>query len=90
MQAIKEKIQDMKAMKSVKAEARAEEKQEKELAKSHMEIAHEARLAKEAEAEMELHAAKANRKAQKELAKHGAKSPNPTVIDPNHPDYTAH
>ncbi|CAM8987435.1 hypothetical protein QQ045_007300 [Rhodiola kirilowii] len=70
MQAIKDKISDMKAMREVKAEARAEEQAEKDIAKARMEIAHEARLAKEAEAKMELHVAKAGEKAQREIAKH--------------------
>ena len=43
---------------------------EKEIAKARMDIAHEVRLAKEAEAKMDLHAAKAGERAQKEMAKH--------------------
>ncbi|KAK3195305.1 hypothetical protein Dsin_026615 [Dipteronia sinensis] len=70
MQAVKEKLQDMSAMRKVKAEAKAEEKAEKDMAKARMNIAHEVRLAREAEAEMELHVAKAAEKADKELAKH--------------------
>ncbi|MED6111977.1 hypothetical protein PIB30_057374 [Stylosanthes scabra] len=53
MQAIKEKIQDIKESRKAKAELKAEEKAEKELAKARMDIAHEARLAREAEAEMD-------------------------------------
>ncbi|KAH7576124.1 hypothetical protein ACOSP7_003764 [Xanthoceras sorbifolium] len=70
MQAVKEKLQDMNAMRKVKAEARAEEQAEKDLAKARMNIAHEVRLAKEAEAEMELHVSKAAEKVDKEMAKH--------------------
>ncbi|KAI9180943.1 hypothetical protein LWI28_009574 [Acer negundo] len=70
MQAVKEKLQDMSAMRKVKAEAKAEEKAEKDIAKARMNIAHEVRLAREAEAEMELHVAKAADKADKEIAKH--------------------
>ncbi|KAK0580435.1 hypothetical protein LWI29_001962 [Acer saccharum] len=70
MQAVKEKLQDMSAMRKVKAEAKAEEKAEKDMAKARMNIAHEIRLAREAEAEMELHVAKAADKADKEIAKH--------------------
>ncbi|KAL9682416.1 hypothetical protein QQ045_014214 [Rhodiola kirilowii] len=70
MQAIKDKISDMKVMNQVKAEARAEEKAEKDIAKARMEVAHEARLAKEAEGEMKLHVSKAAEKAEREVAKH--------------------
>ncbi|KAK2650929.1 hypothetical protein Ddye_018418 [Dipteronia dyeriana] len=70
MQAVKEKLQDMSAMRKVKAEAKAEEKAEKDMAKARMNIAHEVRLAREAEAEMELHIAKAADKADKEIGKH--------------------
>ncbi|XP_028787280.1 late embryogenesis abundant protein 6 [Neltuma alba] len=68
--AVKEKIQDMTALRSAKAEAKAEEQAEKDIAKARMEVAHEIRLAKEAEAAMELHAAKAQQKASQEMAKH--------------------
>uniref|UniRef100_A0A7N0TJ46 Uncharacterized protein n=1 Tax=Kalanchoe fedtschenkoi TaxID=63787 RepID=A0A7N0TJ46_KALFE len=74
MQAIKEKITDMKVMNKVKSEAKAEEKAEKDIAKARMEIAHEARLAKEAEAKMELHVAKAGDKAEREIAKHSQRT----------------
>ncbi|XP_050237369.1 late embryogenesis abundant protein 6-like [Mercurialis annua] len=70
MQAVKEKLHDMSAMRKAKADAKAEEKGEKELAKARVEIAHEVRMAREAEAEMELHVAKAGEKAHKEIAKH--------------------
>ncbi|XAR54251.1 hypothetical protein NMG60_11029297 [Bertholletia excelsa] len=69
MQAIKDKINDMKEMQKVKAEIKAEEKAEKDLAKARTDIAHEMRLAKEAEAEMELHVAKAGRRVDREIAK---------------------
>lgn len=45
-------------------------KAEKELAKARVEIAHEVRLAREAEAEMELHVAKAGQKVENQIAKH--------------------
>ncbi|KAI3418643.1 uncharacterized protein J3R85_013591 [Psidium guajava] len=71
MQAIKEKLSDMSHTRKVKAEARAEEKAEKEYAKARAAVAHEVRLAREAEAEMDKHVTKAERLAQKELEKHG-------------------
>ncbi|KAL1352906.1 hypothetical protein HN51_016875 [Arachis hypogaea] len=77
MQAIKEKIQDIKESRKAKAELKAEEKAEKELAKARMDIAHEARLAKEAEAEMDRHVAKASEIAEKEITKHQANKSNP-------------
>ncbi|KAJ4825844.1 hypothetical protein Tsubulata_023354 [Turnera subulata] len=69
MQAVKEKLHDMSAMRKAKADAKAEEKAEKDLAKARLEVAHEVRLAREAEAEMALHAAKAGEKVDKEMAK---------------------
>ncbi|KAL8028618.1 hypothetical protein ABFS82_14G170400 [Erythranthe guttata] len=63
MQAIKEKLNDLSAMRKAKAEAREEEKAEKELAKARVEVAHEVRMAKEAEAAMDLHVHKAVEKA---------------------------
>ncbi|OVA01279.1 hypothetical protein BVC80_1653g91 [Macleaya cordata] len=44
--------------------------EEKELAKARVGIAKEIRKAKEAEAEMDLHVAKAGQKAEREIAKH--------------------
>lgn len=41
-----------------------------------MDVAHEVRLAKEAEAEMELHVAKAGQKVEREAAKNAPKKPN--------------
>ncbi|KAB5527846.1 hypothetical protein DKX38_021693 [Salix brachista] len=70
MQAVKDKLHDMTAMRKAKAEAKAEEKTEKELAKARMDVAHEVRLAREAEAEMELHVAKAGQRVEREIAKH--------------------
>ncbi|CAK7349251.1 unnamed protein product [Dovyalis caffra] len=70
MQAIKDKLNDMSTMRKVKAEAKAEEKAEKEMAKTRMDVAHEVRLAKEAEGQMELHVAKAEKKIEREIAKH--------------------
>ncbi|XP_011010743.1 PREDICTED: uncharacterized protein LOC105115528 [Populus euphratica] len=70
MQAVKDKLHDMTTMRKAKAEAKAEEKAEKELAKARMDVAHEVRLAREAEAEMELHVAKAGQRVEREIAKH--------------------
>ncbi|KAL2337265.1 hypothetical protein Fmac_011711 [Flemingia macrophylla] len=70
MQAVKEKLQDMNAIRKAKAEARAEEKAEKEIAKARMDVAHEVRLAKEAEAAMDLHVAKAGKRVDNEITKH--------------------
>ncbi|KAG6628424.1 late embryogenesis abundant protein 6-like [Carya illinoinensis] len=76
MQAVKDKLQDMNDMRKAKAAAKEEEKAEKDLAKARMEVAHEVRLAKEAEAAMELHVARAGEKAEREEAKHAPKNPN--------------
>ncbi|CAN4110525.1 unnamed protein product [Withania somnifera] len=70
MQAIKDKFNDMSAMRKAKAEAKEEEKAEKELAKARVEAAHEIRLAKEAEAAMHLHVNKAAEKIAREEEKH--------------------
>ncbi|KAE9463010.1 hypothetical protein C3L33_05077, partial [Rhododendron williamsianum] len=77
MQTVKEKLSDMKEMRKVKAEAKAEEQAERELAKARVDIAHEVRLAREAEASMELHVAKAGKKAEREIAKHTANHNQP-------------
>ncbi|KAI4355993.1 hypothetical protein L6164_000047 [Bauhinia variegata] len=74
MQTVKEKIQDMKEMRQAKAEAKAEEKAEKELAKARVEIAHEVRLAKEAEAAMDMHADKAIKRADAETEKYATRN----------------
>ncbi|KAI4370863.1 hypothetical protein MLD38_019164 [Melastoma candidum] len=76
MQAIKDKINDMKITRKAKADAKAEEKAEKELAKARVEVAHEVRLAKEAEASMDLHVAKASERVDKEIAKHSGGADN--------------
>ncbi|XP_038878054.1 late embryogenesis abundant protein 6-like [Benincasa hispida] len=70
MQAVKDKLHDISVMRKAKAEAKAEEKAEKELAKARVEVAHEVRLAREAEAAMDLHVAKAGMKAEKEMTKY--------------------
>ncbi|KAG8363513.1 hypothetical protein BUALT_Bualt19G0030100 [Buddleja alternifolia] len=70
MQSIKEKLNDMSALRKAKAEAREEEKEEKEIAKSRVEVAHEVRMAREAEAAMDLHVNKAAEKAAKHDRKH--------------------
>ncbi|KAJ1432728.1 Late embryogenesis abundant protein [Sesbania bispinosa] len=94
MQAVKEKLQDMNAMRKAKSEARAEEKAEKEIAKARIEIAHEVRLAKEAEAAMDLHVSRAGERAEKEIAKHTSNNnPNDDVgmnsmETTNQPPYT--
>ncbi|PWA64099.1 late embryogenesis abundant protein, LEA-25/LEA-D113 [Artemisia annua] len=69
MQTIKDKVTDFKATSKVRSEAKQEEKAEKELAKSRVEVAHEIRLAREAEASMDAHVNKAMEKA----AQHDAK-----------------
>ncbi|KAJ4727358.1 Late embryogenesis abundant protein [Melia azedarach] len=74
MQAIKDKMNDMSAMRKAKADAKSEERAERDLAKARVNVAHEVRLAKEAEAEMDLHVAKATEKAEKEIAKHSPES----------------
>ncbi|KAK1401417.1 hypothetical protein POM88_001022 [Heracleum sosnowskyi] len=55
MQAVKEKLQDMNHLQKAKAEAREEEKAEKDFVKARLEVAHEEHLAKEAEATMNMH-----------------------------------
>ncbi|XP_056174047.1 late embryogenesis abundant protein 6-like [Syzygium oleosum] len=75
MQAIKEKLSEMNTARKVKAEARADEKAEKDYAKARAGVAHEVRLAREAEADMDKHVNKAERLARKELAKHGDGGP---------------
>ncbi|XP_074283454.1 uncharacterized protein LOC141608000 [Silene latifolia] len=72
MQAIKEKINEYSTMKKVKAELRAEEKEEVEKAEARKEIAKEVRKAKEAEAEMDMHVAKAADVADDHIAKQAA------------------
>ncbi|KAI3826866.1 hypothetical protein L1987_00925 [Smallanthus sonchifolius] len=69
MQAIKDKITDLNATRKARSEAKHEEKAEKDLAKSRAEVAHEIRLAREAEASMDMHVNKAVEKA----AQHDAK-----------------
>ncbi|KAK1413400.1 hypothetical protein QVD17_35173 [Tagetes erecta] len=69
MQTIKDKITDMNATRKARSEAKQEEKAEKDLAKSRAEVAHEIRLAREAEASMDMHVNKAVEKA----AQHDAK-----------------
>ncbi|RDX68669.1 Late embryogenesis abundant protein 6, partial [Mucuna pruriens] len=89
MQAVKEKLQDMNALRKAKAEAKAEEKAEKEIAKARMDVAHQVRLAKEAEATMGLHVEKAGKKVDKEISKHTHNNPNAGLIDKNSTDGTA-
>ncbi|KAL6964886.1 hypothetical protein U1Q18_035939 [Sarracenia purpurea var. burkii] len=88
MQTVKDKLNEMKEMRKVKAEAKAEEKAEKELAKAKVDIAHEIRLAREAEGAMELHVAKAGEKAEREITKHAANQ-SPSSITQPQPDFGA-
>jgi len=70
---------------------------EKEIAQARVDIAHEVRLAKEAEAEMDLHVAKAGERAEKEIEKHQSTNPNAnqdananaTTMPSNDSTYTA-
>ncbi|XP_057800302.1 late embryogenesis abundant protein 6-like [Salvia miltiorrhiza] len=71
MQAIKEKINDLKEIRKAKAEAKEGEKAERELARARLEVAHEVRMAREAEAAMDYHVQKAAEKA----AEHEKKFP---------------
>ena len=81
MQAVKDKLQDMNAMRKAKAEAKAEEKAEKEIMQARKDIAKEVRLAKEAEAAMDLHVTKAGERAEKEIEKHAPIDRNENSID---------
>ena len=92
MQAIKEKLNDMGAMRKAKAEAKEEEKAEKEVAKTRVQVAHEVRLAREAEAAMDLHVSKAAEKIAQQEAKqthytdqqYGEGMQDPYGRDPSH------
>ncbi|CAH9127178.1 unnamed protein product [Cuscuta epithymum] len=82
MQAIKEKLNDMSAIRKAKTAAKEEEKAEKEYAKARMEVAHEVRMAREKEAEMDYYVAKAADKAAQHEAKHchdDAEQPPPSA-----------
>ncbi|KAL7083451.1 hypothetical protein ACP275_14G163200 [Erythranthe tilingii] len=70
MQAIKEKLSDINAMRKAKAEAKEEERAEKELAKVKGQVAYEVRMAREAEAAMDRHVSKAAEKAAEYERKH--------------------
>nr|DAD18146.1 TPA_asm: hypothetical protein HUJ06_019609 [Nelumbo nucifera] len=78
MQAVREKLSDISAMRKAKAEAKAEEKVEKEIARARVQMAHELRKAKEAEAKMDLHVDKAAQKAEEQIAKHSPSPPTHT------------
>ncbi|XVE90843.1 hypothetical protein DITRI_Ditri20bG0108700 [Diplodiscus trichospermus] len=78
MQAIKEKLHDLGEMRKAKAEAKAEEKAQKDMAKARVDIAHEVRMAREAEAEMDMHVSKA-----KELADKYGSEQSPQHHSPN-------
>lgn len=56
---------------------------EKEIAQARVDIAHEVRLAKEAEAQMDLHVTKAGERAEKEIEKHSSTNPNAANPDVN-------
>ncbi|KAJ8573455.1 hypothetical protein K7X08_009966 [Anisodus acutangulus] len=88
MQAIKEKFNDMSAMRKAKAEAKEEEKAEKELAKARVEVAHEVRLAREAEAAMDLHVNKAAEKIAQEEQKHVHNINELGTLDPYAANFT--
>ncbi|KAG2372030.1 hypothetical protein LR48_Vigan05g074300 [Vigna angularis] len=75
MQAVKEKIMNLNATRKARQEARAEERAEKEIAKARMDVAREIRLAKEAEAEMDLHVANAGKRVDQEIYKVTANNP---------------
>ncbi|KAI3448998.1 hypothetical protein Pfo_005663 [Paulownia fortunei] len=70
MQTIKEKLNDMSTMRKAKAEAKEDEKAEKEFAKTRVQVAHEVRMAREAEAAMDLHVNKAAEKVAEHERKH--------------------
>ena len=55
---------------------------EKELAKARVDIAHEVRLAREAEAAMQLHVDKAAQRVDREIAKHEEKQPSHDNVTP--------
>ncbi|XP_059651723.1 late embryogenesis abundant protein 6-like [Cornus florida] len=73
MQVVKDKLGEMSAMRKVKAETKAEEKEAKDLARARAEVAHEVRLAREAEAKMDLHVNKAAEVADRVRANHEGK-----------------
>ncbi|CAO2835185.1 unnamed protein product [Amaranthus hypochondriacus] len=73
MQAVKDKIKEISSIRKAKAEAKEQEKDEKELANAKKNIAKEVRKAKEAEEEMDIHIAKAGKIAEKEMAKHATR-----------------
>ncbi|XP_027769848.1 late embryogenesis abundant protein 6-like [Solanum pennellii] len=88
MQAIKDKFNDMSAMRKAKAEAKEEEKAEKELAKTRVEVAREVRLAREAEAAMDLHVNKAAEKIANEEEKYVHDQPAGGTLDPYASSFT--
>ncbi|CAI9103366.1 OLC1v1001831C1 [Oldenlandia corymbosa var. corymbosa] len=84
MQAIKEKLNDMSHMRKAKAEAKEEEKEEKEMAKTRVQVAKEIRMAKEAEAAMDLHVSKAAEKVAQQEAKCAHNLPTAEAIMDDH------
>ncbi|KAL3516719.1 hypothetical protein ACH5RR_023621 [Cinchona calisaya] len=64
----------MRHMRKAKAEAKEEEKEEKELSKTRVQIAKDVRLAREAEATMDLHGNKAVEKVAHQEAKYAEHS----------------
>ena len=60
---------------------------EKEIADARKNVAHEVRLAKEAEAEMDIHVEKAGKIAEKERSKHASKNPNVGYSNMNTTDH---
>ncbi|KAL5724348.1 hypothetical protein ACHQM5_007620 [Ranunculus cassubicifolius] len=87
MQAVKEKLSDMATMRKIKSDAKEEEKAERDLAKTRMEVAKEVRKAKEAEAEMGMHVAKVGEKVQRHIEKHPGDAAG-KQSDQNDPFYT--
>ncbi|GAA0143709.1 hypothetical protein Leryth_019260 [Lithospermum erythrorhizon] len=73
MQTIKDKLHDMTAMREAKAEAKQEEQAQREMAKARVEVAHEVRKAREAEAAMDLHV---NRAAEKAISHESKQQPH--------------
>ncbi|XP_027109804.1 uncharacterized protein [Coffea arabica] len=89
MQTIKEKLNDMSHMRKAKAQAKEEEKEEVDLAKTRIQVAKEVRLAREAEAAMDLHVNKAAEKVAQQEAKYSHSKnanqlPTDAIIDPDY------
>ncbi|XP_047976424.1 uncharacterized protein LOC125218729 [Salvia hispanica] len=84
MQAIKDKITDMKELHKAKAEAREVEKAERQDAKNRLAVVHQVAKARKAEAAMDYHVQKAAEKAaevQEDVASGGAQLPSAEELD---------